>query len=261
MTDKDIKICGHGSGNPSTKNLNAYSETRYNQKASNGVRKGIVEVRRFTALDDNSRKMFHDTYKKILGRNIYSQNLRDFCYRAYSNGSFYSDCSSSGMLTLREIGYTVGALNTAGIHWSDKFETIDVKIVNGHIQNPEVLRVGDAILFAGSDPSRPLQIGHVEWVYEIPESTGTTTTSSSTADSTCSVSPRVLRRGCQGNDVKLVQGILIDEGYDIGKAMDDGDWGAKTDAAFIKWQEKHSVDVGSADGVCGKKCWAYILRK
>jgi len=258
MTDKEITICGHGSDNPSIKNLNAYSTYRYGKKASNGVRKGIVEVRRFTALDDNSRKMFHDKYKTIIGRNVYSQTLREYCYKAY-NGKYYSDCSSSGMLTLREIGYTVSSLNTAGIHWSDKFETVDVKIVNGHIQNPEVLKVGDAILFAGSDPSRPLQIGHVEWVYKVP--TTTTETSSSASESTCDVSLRVLKKGCKGNDVKLVQQMLISNGYDLGSYGADGDWGTKTDNAFYDWQYKNAKYVGSADRVCGKKCWAYILRK
>ena len=47
------------------------------------------------------------------------------------------------------------------------FETVPVKIENGHITNPEILKVGDAILFVGSDPSRPKQIGHVEFIYTI----------------------------------------------------------------------------------------------
>jgi hypothetical protein len=47
------------------------------------------------------------------------------------------------------------------------FETVPVKIKNGHITNPEILKVGDAILFVGTDPSRPKQIGHVEFIYTI----------------------------------------------------------------------------------------------
>lgn len=93
-----------------------------------------------------------------------------YCYKPYSNGLYYSDCSSSGCLTLNEVGISgVSSFNTAAIYTSSKFETVDVKIQNGHILNPEVLQVGDAILYVGNDPSRPLQIGHVEWVYSIGE--------------------------------------------------------------------------------------------
>ncbi len=75
---------------------------------------------------------------------------------------------------MSEIGLSVLALNTAGIYQSSKFEDVPVIIKDGHIINPEVLKVGDALLYIGEDPSRPLQIGHVEWVYEINSSTKTT---------------------------------------------------------------------------------------
>ncbi|OON85790.1 hypothetical protein BXO88_11075 [Oribacterium sp. C9] len=71
------------------------------------------------------------------------------------------------MLTLKEIGYTVSSLNTAGIYQSKQFEEVPVVIKNGHIMNPEILKVGDAILYVGNDPKRHLQIGHVEWIYEV----------------------------------------------------------------------------------------------
>lgn len=167
MTDKDIIICGHGWGRPSTKNLNQYATQRYNQIASNGKHKGIVEVRRLKAMTDAGRKKFHDTYKNILGRNYYDQDLREYVYTPYRNGRYYSDCSSSICSTYKKIGYSCSLLNTAGIHNSSLFETVNAKIVNGHITNPEVLKVGDCILFVGDDPARPLQIGHVEAVYEI----------------------------------------------------------------------------------------------
>ena len=93
ITDKDITICGHGSGNPSTKNLHTYSAMRYSQKASNGKDKGVVAVRRFKGLTDDLRTKFHDTYATILGRNNYSQSLRAYVYKKYTNGKYYSDCS------------------------------------------------------------------------------------------------------------------------------------------------------------------------
>lgn len=166
-SDKDITICGHGYGRPSLKSLYTYTESRKKSKADNGLDKGIVCVRRFKKLDKNPAKRlaFRRTYKTIIGRNIYSQSKRDYVYRPASDGYYYSDCSSSGMATLEKIGYNVGLLNTAGIYYSDLFEDVPVTIKNGHITNPEILKTGDCILFRGNDPSRPLQIGHVEYVY------------------------------------------------------------------------------------------------
>ena len=171
ITDNQITICGHGYANPSTKNLDSYSSTRYAQRAKNGVHKGIVEVRRYIHMTDTNRKKFVETYKTILGRNIYSQEKRQYVYTKYSDGKYYSDCSSSGMATYKKIGLdTGGLLNTAGIHSSSKFTTVPVTIEKGHITDPWKLEIGDCILFAGSDPRRPKQIGHVEYVYKMPGS-------------------------------------------------------------------------------------------
>lgn len=168
MTEQEITICGHGSGFPSLKNMYQYLQSRYEQKASNGVRKGLVAVRRMKGLTENERKKFVATYKSILGRNYYSQTLREYVLRPYTDGRYYSDCSSSGDACYAAAGHDVGWLNTAGMYTSKKFEDVPVKIVEGHVANPEVLKEGDALLFAGNDPSRPKQIGHVEYVYAMP---------------------------------------------------------------------------------------------
>lgn len=188
VTEKDITICGHGSGTPSTKNMYAYLESRYKSIAPNGKHKGVVAVRRLKKITDSGRKKFHDTYKTILGRNSYNQSLRSYVYTPYK-GKYYSDCSSSGCATFKKIGYSVPLLNTAGIYTSSLFETVPVKIKNGHITNPEILKVGDAILFVGSDPSRPKQIGHVEYIYSINKET-TTTKPSSTSTSNSAYYPK-----------------------------------------------------------------------
>lgn len=169
MIENQIKICGHGGNTPSVKLMGDYNTTRYKQVASNGVHKGVVAVMRHKKMTGKLRKLFHDTYKTILGRNKYSQIKREFVYNKYKDGVYYSDCSSSGMATYEKIGLNIGSyyLNTAGIFKSSLFKPVKVKIVNGHIFNPEKLKVGDCILYAGSDPSRPMQIGHVEYVYEI----------------------------------------------------------------------------------------------
>lgn len=170
IKERDIIICGHGSGSPSTKNMEEYLTYRYNQRATNGKHKGLVKVMRLKAMTDEKRSVFHDTYKTILGRNQYNQSLREYVYAMYK-GQFYSDCSSSGIKTYEKCGYKFPwTLNTAGIYQSPLFEEVPAVISNGHVMNPEILKAGDALLFIGNDPSRPLQIGHVEYIYEVKNS-------------------------------------------------------------------------------------------
>ena len=237
MTDNDITICGHGSGRPSTKNLNVYAQSRYNQTAKNGVHKGIVSVRRLKKLTDGKRKKFVNTYKTILGRNIYSQERRQYVYKQYADGRYYSDCSSSGMATFQKIGAWSGSwyYNTASIYTSKDFEDVPVKISKGHITNPEVLKVGDCILFAGSDPSRPKQIGHVEYVYKI------------NADGKLSVAKPTLRKSDRGTEVSILQADLKSLGYlgkDGNKLAVDGDFGSNTEYALKNFQKEHTITTG-----------------
>jgi len=107
------------------------------------------------------RQAVCDKYATLIGRNIYSQNLRDYCFKKYSDGNYYSDCSSSICHSYQEAGYGFGNLNTAGIYQSGKLTTVDADIAAG-IPDISRLRKGDMLEFAGSDASRPLKIGHVE---------------------------------------------------------------------------------------------------
>ena len=169
MTERDIVICGHGSGTPSLKNLYAYNDMRYAAKMSNGVRKGLLKVRRLKALDTNGKRdNFRALYGSILGRNVYDQNRRQFVYTPY-RGRYYSDCSSSGCATYQRCGCEISLLNTAAMLGSDLFEDVDCEIVNGHIQHPERLKVGDALLYAGNINRPSLSyVGHVEYIYDVP---------------------------------------------------------------------------------------------
>lgn len=114
-------------------------------------------------------------YGEILGRNLYSQPRRDYCYKKYSNGKYYSDCSSSVSYAYKEAGVYFGILNTVGMYQSKKMMDVPVTIKNGIIHNPEVLRPGDMLLFAGTDTSRAYAgyVGHVEMVAKISGSTVT----------------------------------------------------------------------------------------
>lgn len=254
IEEKDITICGHGSGKPSIKNLRTYTSQRYATKAPNGKKKGIVAVKRFKAMTDAKRKKFHDTYKTIIGRNVYSQSLRSYVYTKHSNGRYYSDCSSSGMATLAKIGFKVSLLNTAGIYNSDLFETVKVKIKDGHITNPEVLKVGDAILYIGNDPKRPKQIGHVEWVYTVPEQDAESLLTKKTKYK--GAFPTLPSRGYftmgdTGEEVKKLQALLnwiTSDKIDV-----DGIFGKVTRVSVTRAQELLAVKI---DGKFGKKTLA-----
>ena len=110
---------------------------------------------------EQNRQAVCDKYNIIIGRNIYNQNLRDYCYTPYKDGKYYSDCSSSISYAYKEAGYGFGILNTAGMYTSSKLTTIDADIADG-IPDASRLRPGDMLLFAGTDASRPEKIGHVE---------------------------------------------------------------------------------------------------
>lgn len=254
-TEKTITICGHGSGRPSTKVMHTYLEARYKSKAPNGKRKGAVKVMRLRDLTGAGRMKFHDYYGIILGRNYYSQGKREYVFRKAADGRYYSDCSSSGMAALQRSGYGVTLLNTAGIYNSPLFEPVPVKIKDGHITNPEILKVGDAILFVGNDPKRPLQIGHVEWVYEIKGGTKDSTPENKSGG-TYKVEFGLLKKGTKSRQVNTFELCMKAKGYYTGKI--DGEYGAKCVSACEKLQ-KEKMGQKEADGKCGEKTWPYVL--
>ena len=85
------------------------------------------------------------------------------------DGRYYSDCSSSGCATYQKCGFDIPLLNTALMLNSDLFYDLPCIIKDGHILNPEILRPGDALLYAGNiHREEQRYVGHVEYIYEIP---------------------------------------------------------------------------------------------
>lgn len=121
------------------------------------------------ASPSDRRLKVRDAYRKFIGRNHYSQKLRNYYNKKYKDGRYYSDCSSSVSGAYKLAGEGFGILNTVGMWTSKKLVDVPVKISKGQITNPDVLRVGDMLLFAGNDTSRKKYgyVGHVEMVGEI----------------------------------------------------------------------------------------------
>ena len=59
---------------------------------------------------------------------------------------------------------------------------------------------------------------------------------------------RLLRNGCEGDDVKRLQTMLIDLNYNLGKYGADGDFGDATERAVEEFQAMNDCDV---DGIVG----------
>ena len=66
---------------------------------------------------------------------------------------------------------------------------------------------------------------------------------------------RLLRNGCEGEDVKQLQTDLIRLSYDCGKWGADGDFGDGTELAVKAFQRDHGL---SADGIAGPKTLAAL---
>lgn len=68
---------------------------------------------------------------------------------------------------------------------------------------------------------------------------------------------RTLRKGCVGEDVRILQTLLIERGYDVGKDGADGDFGRNTDDAVRRFQRDHDLEV---DGIVGKMTKAELAK-
>ncbi len=118
--------------------------------------------------------------KPAIGRNIYSQNAakRECVFAKYKDGRYYSDCSSFVRWLYRMAGIikNIGG-NTVGIIRNKAAVTVDCAIRKGVPTDINALRVGDLLLFAGSDASRAYAefVGHVEMIYAINPKTGVVT--------------------------------------------------------------------------------------
>lgn len=220
-------------------------------------------------------------YEEILGRNKYSQAKRSYAYKKYSDGKYYSDCSSSIALAHKYAGFPFydnnGSYNpnTVGMYQAKSLVEVPVKIKNGVIQNPEVLELCDMLLFAGSDSSRKYAgyVGHVEMVGKISGSKitlyghGSGTPRATEMNAYCKKrygqktktglghkglikvvrfftegdDGVLLSRGSKGDMVKLLQRSLMQLGYDLSKYADDGDYGKETFDAVMQFQNDNGL--------------------
>ena len=66
----------------------------------------------------------------------------------------------------------------------------------------------------------------------------------------------ILRKGDEGEAIKLMQTYLDKLGYDLGSAGKDGDFGSKTESALMAFQQDNNLEV---DGEFGSKSHAAMM--
>ena len=234
------------------------------------------------ATNAEKRQAVVKKYEEILGRNKYSQAKRSYAFKKYSDGKYYSDCSSSIALAYKYAGYPFydnnGSYNpnTVGMYRANSLKEVPVVVKNGVIQNPEVLELCDMLLFAGSDSSRKYAgyVGHVEMVGKISGSKitlyghGSGTPRATEMNAYCKKRHasktstglghkgliKVVRfitdddeiyigKGMKGAEVKKLQQNLMKLGYDLHEYGDDGDFGSETEKAVKKLKEDRGLNI------------------
>lgn len=224
--------------------------------------------------------------KPAIGRNRYSQNAakRECVFTKYKDGFYYSDCSSflRWLFRLAMIIANIGG-NTVGIILNKMGIEIDCKIKNGVPTDIDALRVGDLLLFAGTDSSRAYArfVGHVEMVYSINGNTvklighgsGTpritdmrtycksrhaqkTKTARGNKGLICvkrfipddmAAEPvpvrKALQVGDKGDDVRAMQQALLAQGYKLPEWGADGQYGDETKKAVTAFQKAKGLPV------------------
>lgn len=244
------------------------------------------------------RLAVRNAYRQFIGRNHYSQARRTYCVKPYKDGKYYSDCSSSVSYAYREAGEDLGMImRTTNMYASGKFVDVPVVIKKGIIQNPEILEIGDILLFAGGDTARKAwgYVGHVEMVGEISGKTvtlyghgsglakrhemnaycrGRYNTKASTPlgrrllikvrrkireDGDGGPIQSGLRRGAAGKAVQDVQGRILK--WNAGCLPEygaDGDFGAETEAAVKAFQQSAGLE---ATGIYDDATATALLRR
>ncbi|MCT7956694.1 peptidoglycan-binding domain-containing protein [Laspinema palackyanum] len=75
---------------------------------------------------------------------------------------------------------------------------------------------------------------------------------------------RILERGSQGEEVKEIQQILLNMGYDLGEGGVDGTFGPETEAAVKNFQGDINLQYPEAtvimDGKVDSQTWFFLKK-
>lgn len=89
-----------------------------------------------------------------------------------------------------------------------------------------------------------------------PAAPAPSTPTTTTKETRYTMELRNLKKGCDGEDVRALQILLIGRGYSCGSYGADGDFGSKTDEAVRAFQKAKGLSV---DGIAGRNTMAALL--
>ena len=142
------------------------------------------------------------------------------CYAGISVGNFNTATEASYLMNTGAFTELTGSEYTRS---SDRLRKGDILVTRTKGHTVVVLTDGKK---AESAPEKPLKLGD-----------------------------RELRNGMEGEDVRQLQSMLIQLGYDCGKWGADGDFGDCTGMAVQNFQRNYNLDV---DGIAGKDTIAVL---
>ena len=200
----------------------------------------------FRARDGYVRERIAACMEKICANDKigYNQNQRNTLYSAVKDHGFdpdalkikvNTDCSAAVRVCCCYAGISVGNFNTA-------------------TQASYLMHTGAFVELTGSEYTKSadrLQRGDI-LVTRTKGHTVVVLTNGKRADAEgakpAALGERILRNGSEGADVRELQSMLIQLGYDCGRWGADGDYGDATEMAVEKFQRDHSLNV---DGEAG----------
>ncbi len=179
-------------------------------------------------------------------RNTLYNDVRQFNFDpAKTTKKVNTDCSALVRVCCAYAGIAVGDFNTASetsaLMATGKFEKFTD---SAHCKSSKRLLRGD-ILNTRSK-------GHTVVVLDNGSEAGT----ESGAETAPALGSRILKNGAEGEDVRELQGYLIELGYDCGKWGADGEYGDATELAVRAFQRDHGCGV---DGDYGPQTHAALM--
>ena len=100
--------------------------------------------------------------------------------------------------------------------------------------------------------------GRPKWAVVTGQSAGDLVVDEPKPEKFCSVTVKlpVIRFGDKSGYVKVMQNLLMENGYTCGWMGADGEYGQNTEKALFKYQTAHKL---KADTVCGAETWTSLL--
>jgi hypothetical protein len=131
------------------------------------------------------------------------------------------------------------------------------------VQITAVHNIGTKAGYNGRRWTKHGRLPYVTYDTAQPEKPATKpTTGATTTKEGCTVKMETLKPGSKHPHVKVLQALLIGNGYSCGKSGADGIYGAATKAALGKYQADHKDTTGkplTVDYTCGPKTWGALL--